>query len=517
MTVTRTLGLPDQPGHSTMETLLRFVHDREMLIVLDNCEHLLDASAELAVALLGAAPRLTVLATSREPLGVTGEATWQVPSLSLAGEAVELFAERARLIQADFTMTDDNIAAVAEICRRLDGIPLAIELAAARVRALSPVDIVDSLHDRFRLLTGGSRTAVRRQQTLRASVDWSHALLTETERALFRRLAVFLGGFDLEAAQKVAGAGTIERYQILDQLSLLVDKSLVVAENVSGSTRYRLLETVRQYALEKLGESGEAEAIRSCHRDYYMSIAAALDAPAGNNYARLVERAEAEMDNLRSAFGWSLDNSDVELAMAQTSSLQPLWFQGGRPWEGLAWFDAAFAEQETRGVEVTAAVYARALADNALLGTQVGATDTMDPAQKALAIARGGNDDAVLARTLSACALIACFGYDAEATQPYFSEALGLTRAIGDRWMLSQLLAWQAVGAMIAGDAITARAAGAEGRDLADALGHGSNSRWCRAALGWALWYEGDLVGAVGTVRCGRRRGRAGSRCRSRK
>ncbi len=202
-----------------------------MLIVLDNCEHLLDACAEVVAALLAGAPNLTVLATSREPLVVTGEATWQVPSLSLGDEAIELFADRARLAQADFTLTDDNTAAVGEICGRLDGMPLAIELAAARVRALSLADILDGLHDRFRLLTGGSRTAVRRQQTLRASVDWSHALLTDTERILFRRLAVFLGGFDLDAARAIAGADGVERYQVLDQLSLLVDKSLVVAEN----------------------------------------------------------------------------------------------------------------------------------------------------------------------------------------------------------------------------------------------------------------------------------------------
>jgi predicted ATPase len=194
VTVARAPGLPGQPGRSTMDTLLRFVRGRHMLVVLDNCEHLLDACATMLGGLLGGAPRLTVLATSREPVSVTGEATWQVPSLSLADEAIELFAERARLARPDVAVTDENAAPVAEICRRLDGMPLAIELAASRVRALSLTEIVDSLHDRFRLLTGGSRTAVRRQQTLRASVDWSHALLTETERILFRRLAVFLGG-----------------------------------------------------------------------------------------------------------------------------------------------------------------------------------------------------------------------------------------------------------------------------------------------------------------------------------
>ena len=200
---------------------------------------------------------------------MAGEVTWRVPSLSLADEAIELFTDRARHVRPDFRLTDDNAAVVAEICRRLDGMPLAIELAAARVRVLSLTEIRDSLHDRFRLLTGGARTAVRRQQTLRASVDWSHALLTEPERILFRRLAVFMGGFDLDAAQAVAGGGDVERYQVLDLLTLLVDKSLVVAENTSGRTRYRLLETVRQYALEKLGESGEADAVRTRHRDHY--------------------------------------------------------------------------------------------------------------------------------------------------------------------------------------------------------------------------------------------------------
>ena len=193
-----------------------------------------------------------MLATSREPIGVAGEVSWRVPSLSLRDEAIELFTDRARRARPDFAVTDDNAADVAEICARLDGLPLAIELAAARVRALSLAEILDSLHDRFRLLTGGARTAVRRQQTLRASVDWSHALLTEPERVLFRRLAVFLGGFDLDAAQTVAGDGDVERYQVLDLLTLLVDKSLVVADDSRGRTRYRLLETVRQYAWKSL-------------------------------------------------------------------------------------------------------------------------------------------------------------------------------------------------------------------------------------------------------------------------
>ena len=228
--VARALGLPDQPGRSTTETLLRFINDRQMLVVLDNCEHLLDACAALIAALLGACPGLTLLTTSREPIGVAGEVTWRVRSLSLADEAIELFTDRARHVRPDFHRTDDNTTAVTEICRRLDGMPLAIELAAARIRALSLTEILDSLHDRFRLLTGGARTAVRRQQTLRASVDWSYMLLTEPERVVFRRLAVFLGGFELDATRAVAGGGEVQPYQVLDLLTLLIDKSLVVAE-----------------------------------------------------------------------------------------------------------------------------------------------------------------------------------------------------------------------------------------------------------------------------------------------
>src|ERR1700686_1758256 len=344
VTVARALGLPDQPGRSTVDSLLRFVRDRQMLVVLDNCEHLLDASAELVVALLSGAARLTLLATSREAIGVAGEVSWRVPSLSLRDEAVELFTDRARHARPDFTLTDDNAATVGEICARLDGVPLAIELAAARVRALSLTEILDSLHDRFRLLTGGARTAVRRQQTLRASVDWSHALLTEPERVLFRRLAVFLGGFDLAAAQAVAGGADVQRFQVLDMLTLLVDKSLVVADDSGGATRYRLLETVRQYALEKLGESGEADVVRARQRDHYTAMAAVLDAPAGSNYEHRLEQADIEIDNLRAAFAWSRENSDTELALALASSLQPLWMSRGRLREGLTWSDAALAD-----------------------------------------------------------------------------------------------------------------------------------------------------------------------------
>jgi predicted ATPase/class 3 adenylate cyclase/DNA-binding CsgD family transcriptional regulator len=495
-TVARALGLPDQPGRSTMDTLLRFVRDRQILVVLDNCEHLLDACAELVVAVLGGVPGLTLLATSREPIGVTGEATWRVPSLSVADEAVELFADRARLARPDFNVSDGNAAVVADICARLDGMPLAIELAAARVRALSLVEILDSLRDRFRLLTGGSRTAVRRQQTLRASVDWSHALLTEPERILFRRVAVFFGGFDLDAVQTVAGSGAVERYQVIDQLTLLVDKSLVVADESGGRTRYRLLETVRQYALEKLGESGEADAVRARHRDHYTSMAAQLDAPAGSDYEQRIEQANIEIDNLRAAFGWSRENSDIELALALACSLQPLWQARGRLREGLAWFDTALADDNAHHAGVAAAVLARALADSAMLGLWAGAADSPDQAQQALAIAREVEDPALLARALTACGYIASF-FDAEAARAYLAEAIGPARALGDPWRLSQILVAQAFAARAAGNPLAMRAAAEEGRDLADAIGDRFTSRRCRFGLGIAQASNGDLAGAV--------------------
>src|SRR5882757_5926003 len=383
VTVARALGLPDQPGRSPVDVMLRFVGDRQMLLLLDNCEHLLDASAALVSVLLATCRNLTVLTTSREPIGVGGEVIWRVPSLSLDDEAVELFTDRARLVRPAFSLTDTNRATVTEICRRLDGMPLAIELAAARVRALSPIEILDGLHDRFRLLTGGARTAVPRQQTLGASVDWSYALLTEPERILFRRLAVFMGGFDLDAAQSVAPGDDLERDQILDQLTQLVDKSLVVAEDSATRSRYRLLETVRQYSFEKLGESGEADVVRTRHRDYYRRLASVLDTPGQAGQDQSLARAVAEIDNCRVAFAWSRDSADTEVALMLASSLQPLWLSLGRVHEGLAWFDAVLTDDTPCVTDVAPMVWARALADSAVLHNWAAGDAGSDRAERA--------------------------------------------------------------------------------------------------------------------------------------
>ena len=496
VTVARALGLPDQPGQAAIDVVQRFVRDRRMLMLLDNCEHLLDASAELIIALLSGCPGLTLLATSREPIGVPGEVSWRVPSLSLADEAVELFADRARRTKPEFRVTADNADAVTEICRRLDGLPLAIELAAARVRALSPTEILDSLHDQFRLLTGGARTAVRRQQTLRASVDWSHALLSEPEQVLFRRLAVFFGGFDLDAAQALAGeAGEMERYQVLDQLTLLVDKSLVVADDSPHGTRYRLLETVRQYAQERLHESREGHQVRTRHRDHYTALATLIDPPTDADHERRIDWAESEIDNLRTAFAWSRENSDTESALTLASSLQPLWLTRGRIQEGLNWLNVALADKSPDNGEVSAA-FARASANKAQLLSQLATADVLDEAVRILVVVREFGDRSLVMRTLTACGLIAA--NDTDTARQYYAEAAGIASALGDMRTLAQIRAHETISGLIGNEPLAAvQATAAEALRIADRIGDRFVSRQCQLALGWLELFGVDPRGAT--------------------
>jgi predicted ATPase/DNA-binding CsgD family transcriptional regulator len=488
--VARALGMPDLPGRSTVDTLTRLIGGRRMLVLFDNCEHLLEAIATLLAALLSTCPALTVLATSREPIGVAGEVTWRVPSLSLADEAVVLFGDRARQARHDFRVTEENATVLAEICRRLDGLPLAIELAAARIRAMSSGEILDGLDDRFQLLTGGARTTARRQQTLRACVDWSHALLAEPERVLFRRLATFLGGFDLDGALAVSGDDA-ERFAVLDLLTSLVDKSLVLANDHNTVTRYRLLETVRQYARQKLDESGESDAVRDRHRNHYTAIAARLETPTRVGHEKNLDQVEAEFDNVRAAFAWSYENSDLERASLLASSLQPLRFAKGRLQEGLAWFNTILNGEHV----LTPAIRARALAERAVLDGWNSGTGG-GQAEEALAIARGVGDPALLLRVLNACCRIAVFYADGAGRQ-HFAEATSLARELHDEWRLSEILGFQAYAAFVAGDPRAARAAGEEGLELADAIGDRFVSRWCRSwGLGSAELMHGDLARA---------------------
>ena len=489
----RTLGLADQPGRSTMETLARFVQDRKMLLALDNCEHLLDSSAALVISLLDAGPDLTILATSREPIGIAGELTWRVPSLSLDDEAVALFVDRARRARPDFQLTEDNSSAIVEICRRLDGMPLAIELAAARIRTLSLTQIVDGLHHNFRLLAGGARTAVRRQQTLRASIDWSHAMLTEPERILFRRLAVFMGGFDLDAAQAVGADTDPEHFQLIDLLGLLVDKSLIVADEVRGVMRYRLLETVRQYGLEKLAESGEAEAVRTRHRDHYTDTAVMLESQSPGDGAPLISWAELEMDNLRAAHAWSCDAAGVPAgAAARVGAAADLDNARAVPRRRGRVRTPSSPTSATATAMSLLAVWIRAVADAGLLAVWFSVPASLQRAEDALAVARQLDDSALVVHILMTCAMLTF--YDAELAEPYFAEAADLSRTAGDLSSLYYVRAYQCFAGLVAGDPIAAQAAGEEGRDLADALGDSFMSRYCRTFLSGALATQGKLA-----------------------
>jgi predicted ATPase/DNA-binding SARP family transcriptional activator len=320
------LGVPQRPGMAALDLLIAFLRERHMLVVLDNCEHLVEACAELAEALLRGCPRLALIATSREALGVASETAWLVPPLATA-EAEQLFVERAQAVLPVFARDASNEAAVREICRRLDGLPLAIELAAARVRVLTPAQIAERLDQAFRLLTTGSRTALPRHRTLRATMEWSFALLGPREQVLLPRLAVFAGSFTLDAAEAVCAGDSLEAEDILDGVATLVDKSLVVMEADDGAARYRLLETVRQYALEHFAGAAEREGVEQRFAGHYLGVleAAAPNLVGGSNDPRLLARLVSDHDNLRAAAVWAIaDRGGAELALRFVGAL--FWF-----------------------------------------------------------------------------------------------------------------------------------------------------------------------------------------------
>lgn len=297
--------------------------------------------------------------------------------------------------------------------------------------------------------------------------------------------------------QAVACSGDVQRYQVLDEITLLVDKSLVMADDNSGRTCYRLCETMRHYALEKLSEAGEVDAVFARHRDYYTALAARVDNPGPSDYSHCLDQAETEIDNLRAAFVWNRENSDTEGALALASSLLRVWMTRGRIQEGRAWFDSILADENARHLEVAAAVRARALADKALLDIFVDAAAGMEQAQQALVIAREVDEPALLSRALTACGLIAVAVARADAAASYFAEAIDLARAVDDRWRLAQILTFQAVDAVVAGDPVAARPAAQEARELAAAIGDHSNALWCRWCLGYAQLMRGELAAAA--------------------
>ena len=420
------VGVQLQGLRDPVEVLAEQIGERRMLLVLDNCEHVVGECARIVSRLLAACPALEVLATSREPLRVQGEVLWRVPSLSLPDpsgahppaalgdfEAVRLFVERAQAVAAGFALDRDNAAAITAICLRLDGMPLALELAAARAAVLAPAQIAERLHDSLGLLTAGSR-GLSRQETLRATLEWSHDLLTEPERVLFRRLGVFAGSFAIDAVEGVCDVDA------LALLGPLVEKSLVQVEPGDGEHRYRLLETMRQYARERLGEAGELRAFEARHRAWYLALAEAED-PTPTGGRGDVARVERDHDNLRAALASALEHAPEE---AVQLALAMWWFWVGRGYfaEGSRWIDAALA----RLPEPTE-LRARALAARAILAVRRGLLERrVELVEEAVAIRRAIGDRGALARGLRELGDHLLLNSDHDGADRAFAEALEL-------------------------------------------------------------------------------------------
>ena len=350
------LGVPETPGTEPAEAIAAHLNaprraagkDQRVLIVLDNCEHLAEAAAALTEYLLAECPSLSVLATSREPLGVEGERSWPVPPLDQQ-QAVQLFSDRARLVAPNFAITDANRAQVAELCGKLDGLPLAIELAAARMRILSVRQLAERLGDVFDVLTGGARSAPARHQALRATLDWSHDLLTTQEQVIFRRLAVFTGGFELAAAETVTAFGGISRSQVLDLVTRLTDKSLLLADR--EHERYQMLATIREYAAERLAAAAERDQARRAHLAYYTGFAEQAGARLGRAAAADLEAAldglDAERANLRAATDYARETGDAVAALRIVGQLGQYAYLRGHYNEVRQWMDLAVAAGPT--------------------------------------------------------------------------------------------------------------------------------------------------------------------------
>lgn len=449
--VAQVLGVKEEPNRSLTQTLCDFLKTKRLLLVLDNCEHLLQACTWLVDSLLRASPDLKVLASSREALGVEGEQTYRVPSLSLPDrkqndtpeqlgqyEAVRLFIERARLVLPDFSVTNENAPYVAQICYQLDGIPLALELAAARVRSLSVEEIGARLDNRFRLLTGGSRMALPRQQTLRALIDWSYDLLNDQEKVLLHRLSVFSGGWTLEAAEQVCrGAApsgeSIEDWEVLDLLTAMVDKSLVLAEIRQKTTRYRLLETVREYARDRLRESGEEGTARVRHRDYYIHLAEqAIPRLSGADQRDYLDRLEIEHDNFRAAL---LKNGTTE-AQAQgrmrlAAALWRFWDVRGHLSEGRQQYMDALSDEAAQEPTKVRADALQGIGALARHQSDYAAADRLF--QECVAIRRLLGDDLGVAMALNNLGANAYDKGEYVAARAYFEESLTLRRRLGNK------------------------------------------------------------------------------------
>jgi predicted ATPase/DNA-binding SARP family transcriptional activator len=494
--VATALHIPDRGGRAG-EALIGTIGDTAMLLVLDNCEHLVDATAELVEQLLRACPRLVVLTTSREALGIPSETAWLVPPLGSA-EAVQLFVERAQASLPSFDITDTNAASVRDICRRLDGIPLAIELAAARVRVLSPEQIAARLNDAFRLLTTGSRTALPRQRTLRGTMDWSYGLLEHREQALLCRLAVFAGSFSLEAAEAVCVGAPLEPEDILDGVATLVDKSLVVMDAGDGAARYHLLETVRQYGLERISEHGGLAIYQERHANHYLEFAERF-APlliGGEHEPGLLARIAVEHDNLRDASVWSASHpSRAEQALRFADALFWYWYGTGY-WYGSGQFKQA-REQISRAIasapNADPLLRARALAAGGLSALAQGDYDeSRDSFETSLALFRAHGDATSIAFVLSKLGASHIMLGDTELAGRLLDESFELAKPLPLSILHSFIRFWRGWAAIVRGEIQLARAMFEDGVRFGRQISHRTSFAHSSAMLGKVLCKLGE-------------------------
>jgi predicted ATPase/class 3 adenylate cyclase len=443
--VATVLGLREETGKSIPQTLADHLADKRALLILDNCEHLLEAAAGLVDLLLRRCPGLRIATTSREALGIAGEQSFRVPSLSLpppsgkqtadaiaSFEAVQLFVDRAALVRPGFALSDENAAPIASICFRLDGIPLAIELAAARVRTLSVPEIDARLNERFRLLTGGSRTALPRQQTLRSLIDWSYDLLNAPAKQMLQRLSVFAGGWTLEAAEHVCADDDTPAADVLDLLTSLADKSLVAFDAERSESRYRLVETVRQYAREKLMESGAGETVRDRHLDYFVTLAELAEPKLmGAEQTMWLRRLEDEHDNLRAALEWSVATDIGGRALRLCGALQRFWIMHGHGTEGRQWCTRVLSVEPS-----AAGTLARSKALNCaglLAYHQLDYDEARRLLEESLAIRRAAGDSRGVAVSLNNLGMVALDQGDLAAARAMHEQSLALARELGNR------------------------------------------------------------------------------------
>jgi non-specific serine/threonine protein kinase len=507
-TVAITLGVREEPDRPLTVTLLDHLRSRSLLLVLDNCEHLLSASARLAADLLRGCPCLRILATSREGLGIAGEQTYRVPSLSAPGpshlpsvqqlqefEAVRLFVDRALLSQPEFAVTTANAWAVVQVCQQLDGIPLAIELAAARLKALPVEQISARLDNRFRLLTGGSRTALPRHQTLRALIDWSYDLLSEPERTLLQRLSVFAGGWTLEAAEAVCADGDTEEWGVMDLLTALVEKSLVQYEEREGEARYRLLETVRQYALDRLLHAGEEPVVRERHLRYFLQVAEEQYRKQWQREASWWVRLDTERDNLRAALEWTVGQGNAPMGLRLCVAVWlPLWHRPGYLTEGR---ESLATVLSLPGAEERTQVRATVLMKAGEWASQQGdSSEARRLLEESLSIRRELGGPAEVASCLAELGVAAREQNDYRRARSLLEESIRIYEELGRRWDVAHTQPGLGSVLCLQGDYEAAKTLLEDALPVLREMGGRFPMDWCLHHLAEVAYARGDLAGA---------------------